>query len=292
MSIDKKMSSFWSLGNNMKKSLKICQVIVLTSFVWLSLIFFVGGYYKSFYYIANILSYRVIRSLGINYQKIPVQKILEPLDPSFAAALKSMYDGQPQMGTDGSMHNLDGTSGIPPEEGMWIYELCRKLKPRQTLEIGLADGFSTIFFMAAIKANGTGRHVAIDPFEITDWHGVGLRKVQELGMIGSLRFIEEKDVFGLPGLAREGQQYEVIFIDGNHRFDDAILDFVLSDYVCAKDGYIIFDDFHLESIKKAVSFIENNRSDYQRQATPIDLRIAVFKKVGDDHRRSFHFVPF
>ena len=50
------------------------------------------------------------------------------------------------MGSDGKMYKLDGVSKIGPEEGMYIYELCRKINPQRTLEIGFAYGFSTLFF--------------------------------------------------------------------------------------------------------------------------------------------------
>lgn len=277
----------------MKRSFSTRGLIFVIILVWLNLFSFIGGYYIGVYRFAIGHSiYRpFVMAIKPAIQKKPIQNVLEPLDQSFAAALESMYACQPQMGTDGSMHILDGITGISREEGMWIYELCRKIKPKRTLEIGLAYGFSTMYFLAAIKANGMGSHVAMDPFEITDWHGIGLKKAQEMGMDRSLRFIQEKDVFGLPALAREGLQFEVIFIDGSHRFDDVLLDFTLSDYVCAKGGYIILDDAVMPSIRKAVSFIENNRSDYQRQDTPID-NIRVFKKLDDDRRQWNYFVPF
>jgi predicted O-methyltransferase YrrM len=267
--------SFFIGGLEMKLSLSTRGWIVVTSLVWR---------------IAESICHPV-RAIERGIQQKPIQNVLEPLDPSFAAALKSMYAWQPQMGTDGSMHILDGITKISPEGGMWIYELCRKIKPKRTLEIGLAYGFSTMYFLAAIKANAMGSHVAMDPFQITLWHGIGLKKAQEMGMDRSLRFIQEKDVFGLPALAREGLQFEVIFIDGNHRFDNVLLDFTLSDYVCVKGGYIILDDLWMPSIRKAVSFIESNRSDYQRQDTPI-ASIRVFKKLDDDRRQWYHFVRF
>jgi len=202
-----------------------------------------------------------------------------------------MYNCEPQMGSDGKMYKLDGATKIRPEEGMYIYELCRKINPQRTLEIGFAYGFSTLYFLAALKANGKGSHVVIDPFEITDWHGIGLKKAQEMGMDRYLHFIQEKDVFGLPALAKEGLQFDVIFIDGNHRFDDVLLGFTLSDYVCAKGGYIILHDSMMPSIRKVVTFIERNRSDYQRQDLPI-ANVGVFKKLHDDRRQWTHFVPF
>jgi len=257
----------------MKLPLTARKCLTVTSLVWLMCIF-------------------PLISLGeAATSKKPGQAPIESLDPAFAAALKSMYDRQPQMGTDGATHVPDGITKISPEEGMWLYELCRKIKPQRTLEIGMAYGFSTLYFLAAIKANGMGLHVAIDPFETTDWYGIGLKKVQDLGMEGSFRFIPEKDIFALPALAKEGLQFEVIFIDAMHRFDDVLVDFTLADQVCAPNGVIILSDMWMPSIRKAVSFIEKNRADYKRLDSPV-ANIRVFQKIGVDQRKWDHFVPF
>jgi predicted O-methyltransferase YrrM len=266
-------------------------VCLITSLLWLTLLVFLENYHQSLYFKVERICRPFLKAVGLGPQQWPIHLALKPLDPSTAALLESMYDRQPQRGTDGSIYPLEEEDNkISAAEGMWLYELCRKIKPKQTLEIGLAYGFSTLYFLDALKANGMGTHVAVDPFEITDYHGIGLKKAQETGMDRSLRFIEATDIVGLPILIREGQKFEVIFIDGNHHFDYAILDFTISDYVCAKGGCIIFDDFWMPSIKKTVAFIERNRSDYQRQDTPI-ANIAVFKKLTDD-RREKHFVPF
>lgn len=266
--------------------------IVVTSLLCITIfILYEEGYYIDSYQIIKSACLPYIRAIMRATQEKAIQNTLEPLDPSFAAALNSMYARQPQMGTDGSMHILDGTTKISPEEGMWIYGLCRKIKPQRTLEIGMAYGFCTMYFLAAIKANGMGSHVAIDPYEITHWHGIGVKKAQEMGMERSLRFIQTSSVFGLPDLAREGSEFEVIFLDGDHKFDDVLLDFTMADYVCAKGGYIILHDMDLPSIRKVVSFIENNRSDYQRLNTPI-ANIRVLKKVDDDRRQWDHFLHF
>jgi hypothetical protein len=74
---------------------------------------------------------------------------LDDLDAPFKSALLSMYYGVPQLGVDGQQHSLDEKVKISPDEGMWLYEECRKSKPERTLEIGLGYGFSTLFFLAA-----------------------------------------------------------------------------------------------------------------------------------------------
>jgi predicted O-methyltransferase YrrM len=93
------------------------------------------------------------------------EQILSSLPEPFRSALLSMYEGDLQLGEDGEKHSLDEITGISPAEGMWIYELCRKVKPQATLEIGLAYGFSTIYFLAVLAENGNGHHSSIDPYQ-------------------------------------------------------------------------------------------------------------------------------
>jgi hypothetical protein len=147
-----------------------------------------------------------------------------------------------------------------------------------------------VFFLAALSQNGHGAHVAIDPFEKTDWHGLGLHKVEELGLQPRFRFIEAKSVSAMPQLAAEGSPFQVIFVDGDHRFDAEMVDFVLSDNLCAKGGYLLFHDIWMPSTQKLVSFIRKNRPDYV--AIPTGTNIAAFQKTGEDRRDWRKFEDF
>lgn len=194
------------------------------------------------------------------------------------------------MGSDGIMHSLTPDTGVSLADGMYIYDLCKKLKPQRTLEVGFAEGFSTMFFLAAQTTNGVGSHIAIDPFEVSGWHGLGLQKVKESGMNNQFRFMQALSIFALPALAAEGSHFEIIFIDGDHHFDGQLADFLLSDPLVTKGGYLLFHDTWMSSTKKLVSFIERNRPDYTH--LPTEVNIGAFQKVGDDHRDWRHFVDF
>lgn len=217
-------------------------------------------------------------------------EILSRLPRPFRFALLSMYNGEPQLGSDGERHSLDGSTRISPEQGMWLYSLCREAKPKATLEIGLAYGFSTAYFLAAIRENGVGDHTAVDPFQ-SHWHGIGCLQARSLDMNDSFRFIEEKSVSALVHFADRGEMFEVIFIDGNHRFDDVFVDFTLSAELCPMGGCIILDDMWMPSIRMAVSFIRSNRKDFEELKTPVS-NIAAFRRIGEDAREWHHYVEF
>ena len=218
--------------------------------------------------------------------------ILSSLPPPFRTALLSMYDGEPQLGSDGERHSLDGITAISPGQGMWLYNLCREAKPRTTIEIGMAYGYSTMYFLAAIRENGLGHHTAIDPFQKCEkWHGIGWRHVQSLGMNDGFRFVEEKSVSALVHLADQAETFEVIFVDGNHRFDDVFVDFTLSAELCPMGGYIILDDMWMPSIRRAAEFIRLNRIDFKQVRTP-ESNIAVFRRIGEDSRDWQHYIEF
>jgi predicted O-methyltransferase YrrM len=214
-----------------------------------------------------------------------------PLPEPFRSALLSMHRNEPQLGSDGQLHCMDGRTAIGPEQGLWLYSLCREMKPQSTLEIGLAYGFSTLYFLTAIHENGTGHHIALDPFQNKLWSGVGLSHAQSLGMTDSFGFIEEESASVLVHLAKQGRTFEIIFIDGSHRFDDVLMDFRLSAPLCSTGGCIVLDDMWMPSIRRAVSFIRSNRKDFVELKTGLS-NIAAFRRIGDDARPWNHYEQF
>jgi predicted O-methyltransferase YrrM len=159
------------------------------------------------------------------------------------------------------------------------------------LEIGLAYGYSTCFFLAAQKANGGEQHIACDPYQFTQFHGIGFQKAPQFGLEKSFRLVGEFSSVAIPMLKMEGLKFDVIYIDGSHFFDDTLVDFTLSNLVCAENGYIILDDMWMPSIQKVVAFIDRNRKDYVKENTP-EQNITVYRKVGPDDRDWQHFVDF
>jgi len=223
--------------------------------------------------------------------EVPARLSAAKIPPDFVTAIAALHRGDPQKGIDGLMHKPDAITGVPLRDGLQLYDIVRQVKPKKTLEVGFAYGVSTMYLLAALKANGSGSHIAIDPFEVSDWHGIGLMKVKEVKMEDSFEFMPERSHPALTKLADRKQALDVMFIDGAHLYDIAFTDFVLADAVCPKGCYILLHDMWMNSVQRIVSFIENNRLDYTRResSTP---NIAIFQKTGDDKRDWDHFRAF
>ena len=103
--------------------------------------------------------------------------------------------------------------------------------------------------------------------------------------------IEERSDRAATDLARSNSTFEVIYIDGNHRFDDVLVDFYLYAPLCAIGGHIIFDDTWMSSIQTVVAFVRANRTDFVEVRTG-QSNIFVFKKVCDDARNWSNFRKF
>jgi predicted O-methyltransferase YrrM len=216
---------------------------------------------------------------------------LTPLGEPFASTLHSMYRGDPQPGLDGQTHPIDSTTRISIGKGLNLHRLCLDVKARRTMEVGCAYGFSTLYFLSALRSQEGASHVAIDPHENVYWHGIAAQNARAVGMDSAFRLLEESSFTAIPRLVSEGDPFDVIFVDGNHRFDDVLVDFTLSAPICKPGGYIIFDDMWMHSIRKATSFVRRNRKDFA-EVKDVAEGTAVFQRIGDDQRDWSHFEDF
>lgn len=207
------------------------------------------------------------------------------------ARLKSMYDGEPQPGTDGTLHAINPMVRIGDNQGTFIADLHRGLRPELSVEIGFAYGFSTLHILDAMAEDGYGHHIAIDPAEESMWHGVGLQAVRDLGLTERFEFIPKRAFAALSQLLREDRHPEFVFIDGSHLFDYALADFRFVDEVLKPGGHILFDDLWMPSIQKLKRFIETNLDYYEVIETRRDDNFLI-RHARKDDRDWQHFVDF
>lgn len=186
---------------------------------------------------------------------------------------------------------IDDITRVPIEQGAQLNRLLRDYSVTKSIEIGFAYGFSTIWLLDALLRKSGTSHRSVDPFELTSWEGVGLEQVGRLEKPeGSFTWIEDYSIHAFSDLIRQGEKFDFIFIDGNHRFDDVIVDFYLSDQLLLPGGLIVLDDMWMDAIRAVANFIEKNR-DYELVRQPV-RNMNVFRKIRDDDRPWHHYRPF
>ena len=211
-------------------------------------------------------------------------KLAEIGEP-FSTVLRSMYSGQPKQTGSGTGKNTNC---------VWILESRSK------------RAHVSIVFAATLKRNAPWRLAALTvsalsifwppsapilpphtprsiQYESNGWQGIAVQNARAVGMDTSFRLIEEKSFLAVPRMISDGTQYDLIFIDANHRFDDTLVEFTLCALACKMGGYILLDDMWMPSIRKAVSFVRRNRRDLSEVAMPV-LNLAAFQKVAEDKR--------
>jgi predicted O-methyltransferase YrrM len=246
---------------------------------------------------AKALLRRLSRLVGIATKPTQDLTALEIFPDHIRRELASLYKNEAQLTKDGTFEPIDKATRITASQGIWLYNFCIAQKVERTLEIGLAYGFSTLYFIAVLAKHREGHHTAIDPYANQQWRGIGLAKIapaiQKLGLdpAHKFEFLEERSDHAAIDLERRGSRFELIFIDGNHRFDDVLVDFYLCDALCRIGGFIVFDDMWMNSVRTVASFISSNRSDYA-MVVPAHPNVAVFQKIGRDTRNWDHFVKF
>jgi predicted O-methyltransferase YrrM len=146
---------------------------------------------------------------------------------------------------------------IEREQGEAMRELAVAEGAERTIEVGLALGMSALFLCQAVIVHG-GSHVAIDPFQEASWKLAGVRALADAGVRELVEVIEEESQIALPRLVAEGREFDLAFIDGDHRFESVLLDLYYMTRLVRPRGLLVVDDMWMPSIRTAVSYIEKN----------------------------------
>jgi predicted O-methyltransferase YrrM len=167
---------------------------------------------------------------------------------------------------------------------------------KRGLEIGTLFGFSTLFLADAFAKTG-GRLDTIDiryakrtwsnGEEIENIHEVAERLVGEAGLDDQVTFHVGNSNEVLPQMIAAGAKYDFGLIDGSHKFEVALLDFICMDRMLEKDGYVAIDDVGANvSAKQGLSGGPNRVLNTifttgRYQVEPLSANVAVCRKRRD-----------
>lgn len=171
------------------------------------------------------------------------------------------------------------------------------------LEIGVARGAAALRMMAyADKLGGTARYAGIDlfgsltPEQLANSFCIEAKRPltrgetmdmfrQQLGPGVALRMtlFEGRSAAVLPELARQGFQYDLIFLDGDHSYEGVAGDWRICPSLLAADGVVVFDDFPNWGVPGAIAEIDR---------TQWNIRILPHIDVFSNHRTDESTAPY
>lgn len=171
-------------------------------------------------------------------------------------AIDRIYEAGVVVGRSGLVHQLH--SAIDREEGEFLCSIIRADPTiRRTLEVGCAYGLSSLYICGATRNRDGALHTIIDPFQNTQWDGVGLRHLEDAG-IDFFNLLEIKSEFALPQLLEHNEgRYDFVFLDGWHTFDHTLLDCFYATRLLRVGGVLAIDDVSFSSIRRVVDFLKN-----------------------------------
>jgi predicted O-methyltransferase YrrM len=138
-------------------------------------------------------------------------------------------------------------------EGAKLQEIVARVQPVVSLEIGLAYGVSALFICEALaRLRHRARHIICDPFQSTQWRGIGLRNLHEAGFEELIDFHEERSELQLPRLLAERTEIDFALVDGWHTFDQVMMEFYFLNRMLRVGGVIAFDDADRRSVNRVI----------------------------------------
>jgi len=184
------------------------------------------------------------------------------------------------------------SAAVGPMEGFFLYNLVKENKLSNCLEVGMANGMSSLFIcqaLADIGESGTPTHlISIDPFQSTQWKNQGRIHIKRAGLSEFSTVMEEPSMLAMPKLLQENYDgkrdaFDMIFIDGMHLFDYTLVDIFYADFLLRVGGVMVIDDVRHKSVIPAIEYIKKNYRHY-KYINRGPKTVGVFLKIGKDTR--------
>jgi len=209
----------------------------------------------------------------------------------FCPSLKALYSATEVVGRSGNP--FFGLSGLSTINNLRVIrQLLLKTKPRKTLEVGLGCGGSALTFAASHRDLGRPpqkQHIAIDAFQTRLYDDAGRLQVEKAGLSGYVDIRECLSCYELARIAESGQRFDLIYIDGSHRFEDVFCDFYFVRTLTAVGGFVLFDDSSEKDVVRVITYIQKNLSDsFEQMSVHLFRENSLPAKIKYFAAKTFH----
>ncbi|OVE73792.1 hypothetical protein BVX94_02830 [bacterium B17] len=171
--------------------------------------------------------------------------------------LTQLYDKGTVTDADGS--EIKAHSYIPRENAEALYKTILANKPTCVIEVGMCMAVSSIAILSALRENGHGKLISIDPNQNTDVNGIGLLNIKKSGLDHLHELMEMPSHQALPKLLSRNKSIDFAYIDGWHTFDYTLVDFFYIDKMLGEKGIVGFNDCGWRSVHKVLKFLISHR---------------------------------
>ncbi len=172
------------------------------------------------------------------------------------------------------------------------YLLLKKEKEDlKTLEIGLGWGKSSSAFLAGGSSHHTAIEISKEERSISGEKNA--RKFETAN--NKLNIMWESSDIALPKILEKEEIFDMIFIDGGHRFGEVFVDFYYTQKLIKAGGHILLDDVWMPSVQALCSWIDNDlRGVFTETRPPTGVEnTRAYKRLDtEDNRHWSHFEPF
>ena len=183
-------------------------------------------------------------------------------------------------------------SSINSREGKVLARIIKHNSIRNSLEIGMAYGISSMYILLAMYSYNDDKNInltSIDPYQEKQWKNLGLFNIKTINMDKYHTLYEDVSEIILPTLFKKNHKYDLIFIDGWHTFDNTLIDVYYAVRLVNIGGFIVIDDIKHQGVNKVIRYIDVNYNKHLKRINSYDINtMAIYKKVFED-KRSWNF---
>lgn len=221
----------------------------------------------------------------------PVVRIAE-----IERVLSATYEAGHVVGADGRSIAAF-PSGMTREAGEALARIVQDERAATTIETGMALGLSTLWMVRGALASGSTapRHVAVDPLQTKDWRSAGLRLAAAAGIGDCVTHVADDSTLALPRMVAERSRFDLMLVDGGHRYEHAFCDVFFGARLVKPGGLIVVDDVWMPAVQTAVNYFTSNGllALEERSELPAARRFALLRVPVKPPERAWDaFVPF
>jgi predicted O-methyltransferase YrrM len=182
-----------------------------------------------------------------------------PTAEAVAQVIAEVYDEGLVLDQNGVSYPL-GAHSVSRSRGETLRDLVVSEGASTTIEVGLAWGLSCLSICEGLlrTRRDRPRHVAIDPFESDAWGNAGLVLIRRAGLEGLVELLELDSKIALPRLMDAKHEFDLGFIDGDHKFESIFSDLLYMTALVKPGGLIVVDDVWMPAIRLAIAYFETN----------------------------------